>query len=270
MPYGRRGEEGDMRTGRRQFLKIAGLSALGFGLKPAADLLSARDVAHAAPAVAAARRRWAMAVDLPACWKAGTDCTDCIAACHKVHNVPHFEDPKVEVKWAWLAPYEVAFHDSAHQYTAETLRGRSVLLMCNHCENPACVRVCPTQATWKREDGIVMTDMHRCIGCRYCMVACPYGARSFNYRDPREGLVMESVDPSFPTRTRGVVEKCNFCVDRLAAGKAPACVDACREKALTFGDVADAQSPLRRLLAARASLRRKPGAGTDPQVYYLV
>ena len=99
------------------------------------------------------------------------------------------------------------------------------------------MRVCPTQATWKREDGIVMMDWHRCIGCRYCMAACPYGSRSFNWLDPRPYI--HNPNPEFPTRTKGVVEKCNFCAERLGTGRPPACVEACPEKALVFGDLAD-------------------------------
>ncbi len=128
--------------------------------------------------------------------------------------------------------------------------------------------VCPTQATWKRDDGIVMMDWHRCIGCRYCIAACPYGSRSFNWRDPRPFI--EEQDPDFPTRTRGVVEKCTFCDERLAKGKLPACVEACNENCLIFGDLENADSDVRKILEKRHSIRRKPGLGTQPEVYYLV
>jgi molybdopterin-containing oxidoreductase family iron-sulfur binding subunit len=131
------------------------------------------------------------------------------------------------------------------------------------------VRVCPTQATWKRdEDGIVMMDWHRCIGCRYCMAACPYGSRSFNWQDPRPAIA--SFNPDFPTRTKGVVEKCNFCEERLARGKRPACVEACPEKTIVFGDLLDPDSEPRQLLRTRFSLQREPELGTSPSVYYLV
>jgi Fe-S-cluster-containing dehydrogenase component len=99
------------------------------------------------------------------------------------------------------------------------------LVLCNHCENPPCVRACPTQATFKREsDGIVLMDFHRCIGCRFCMAACPFGSRSFNFRDPRPFI--KEQNKAFPTRMKGVVEKCNFCAERLAVGEQPACVEA--------------------------------------------
>jgi molybdopterin-containing oxidoreductase family iron-sulfur binding subunit len=129
--------------------------------------------------------------------------------------------------------------------------------------------VCPTRATWKRDDGIVMMDYHRCIGCRYCMGACPYGSRSFNWDDPRRhmGGVLSS---DYPTRTKGVVEKCTFCEERLAKRQRPLCVEACPEGALVFGDLADSTSQVRELLRARHSIRRKPELGTQPAVYYVV
>jgi len=128
--------------------------------------------------------------------------------------------------------------------------------------------VCPTAATWKREDGIVMMDWHRCIGCRYCMAACPYGSRSFNFVDPRPYVT--NINPEFPTRTKGVVEKCSFCDERLAKGQIPACVESCSEQALTFGDLNDATSELRRVLASRYAIQRRPELGTGPAVYYLI
>jgi molybdopterin-containing oxidoreductase family iron-sulfur binding subunit len=131
------------------------------------------------------------------------------------------------------------------------------------------VKVCPTQATWKREsDGIVMMDWHRCIGCRYCVAACPYGSRSFNWRDPRPHI--GEINEDFPTRSRGVVEKCTFCEERLARGEMPACVESCKERALTFGDLEDPESEVRAILGSSYSIRRKPGLGTRPEVYYLV
>jgi molybdopterin-containing oxidoreductase family iron-sulfur binding subunit len=113
-----------------------------------------------------------------------------------------------------------------------------------------------------------MMDYHRCIGCRFCMAACPYGARSMNYRDPRPFI--GKINPDFPTRTKGVVEKCNFCEERLSRGVLPACVLACKEKALLFGDLEAPGSNVRRLLEGRLSLRRRPELGTGPQVYYLL
>jgi molybdopterin-containing oxidoreductase family iron-sulfur binding subunit len=201
-----------------------------------------------------------------------------IEACHRIHNVPNMGDPKREIKWIWAETYEHTFPGQNHEYMAERYEGHNFLLLCNHCTNPPCCRVCPTQATWKREeDGIVMMDFHRCIGCRFCMAACPYGVRSFNWGDPRKAP--EELNPGFPTnpvyptRTKGVVEKCNFCEERIAIGKYPACVEAARElKAgvLTFGDLEDPESEARRLLREHYTIRRKPELGTGPNVYYII
>jgi molybdopterin-containing oxidoreductase family iron-sulfur binding subunit len=210
-----------------------------------------------------------MVVDLEKC-RRRDGCVDCIDACHRVHNVPHLENEKDEVKWIWREGYRQAFIDQEHEgeLIRKDLQDLGILVFCNHCDNPPCVRVCPTKATWKREDGIVMMDWHRCIGCRYCVAACPYGSRSFNWRDPKPFI--NEIDPTFPHRTRGVVEKCTFCDERLAAGKLPACVEVCPEKALAFGDLEDPHSEVRALLHDRFAIRRKPYLGTQPQVYYLV
>ena len=140
-------------------------------------------------------------------------------------------------------------------------------MLCNHCENPACVRVCPTQATFKRPDGIVDMDYHRCIGCRFCMTACPYNARSLNFSDPRAYL--DEISPNYPTRARGVVEKCNFCVERLNQGLPPYCVEA-SQGTILFGDLKDSRSDVRRALAGGLSIRRLAELGTGPSVYYLL
>ncbi len=209
--------------------------------------------------------RWAMAIDVEKCLKQG-NCTKCISACNLAHNVPSIPDRAHEVRWIWKDSLEHAFPDQEDQYSS--LRAVPAIMLCNHCDDPPCVRVCPTQATWKREDGIVAMDWHRCIGCRYCMAACPYGSRSFNWMDPRPYI--KNPNPEFPTRTKGVVEKCTFCTERLAEGRPPACVEACSEKALVFGNLADPHSEIRQLLATRRHTRRKPELGTGPAVFYLL
>ncbi len=113
-----------------------------------------------------------------------------------------------------------------------------------------------------------MMDYHRCIGCRYCMAACPYGSRSFNWVDPRPFI--KDINLDYPTRTKGVVEKCNFCEERLAKGLLPACVEACQHKALIFGNLEDPRSEIRERLSSHYTIRRKPGLGTEPKVYYLI
>ena len=213
---------------------------------------------------AVTRTRWGMVVDVAKCARQ-PNCTKCIAACNQAHNVPSIPDPRREVRWIWKDSFEHAFR--IEDEYAELQPG-PLMLLCNHCDNPPCVRVCPTQATWKREDGIVAMDWHRCIGCRYCMAACPYGSRSFNWMDPRPYI--HSPNLGFPTRTKGVVEKCTFCTERLSAGQPPACVEACPEKALVFGNLADPASPIRELLRTRRTLQRKPELGTRPQIFYIL
>jgi molybdopterin-containing oxidoreductase family iron-sulfur binding subunit len=237
------------------------------GKKVAGSFAAAVQSKTPSPAGALTARRWAMVIDLPKCFK-DEGCTRCIEACHRTHNVPEFNNRNHEVKWIWKEPFENAFPSQENDYTSEAFKDKPVLVFCNHCDEPPCVRVCPTQATWKREDGIVMMDWHRCIGCRYCVAGCPYGSRSFNWSDPRPHI--EELDPNFPTRTKGVVEKCTFCEERLAKGQPPACVEACKEKALVFGDLDDPSSEVRELLRSRFTIRRKPELGTKPEIYYLV
>jgi len=242
-----------MGISRKGFLKITGLSILGLITKPVFNILSGLKLAKVSlPAGTLSGKRWAMIVNLKACL-AGDGCRDCIDDCHRVHNVPDFGNPKDEVNWIWSVPYKAAFPEQQHKFVEDGLRDRPVLLLCNHCDNPPCVSVCPTKATWKREDGIVMMDYHRCIGCRYCMAACPYGSRSFNWRDPRPFI--NEVDLDFPTRTKGVVEKCNFCQERLDQGLLPACVTACQERALVFGDLEDSNSAVRQILRSHHTIR---------------
>ena len=249
---------------RRVFLGAAGLSALALAGKTALNGLAR---AAETPRPGTPGVRWGMVIDTAACLK-DQGCTDCIAACHAVHNVPAFPDRAHEIKWIWKEPFDRAFPEQASPYMTRGMVERPVLVLCNHCDNPPCVRVCPTQATWKRADGIVMMDWHRCIGCRYCVAACPYGSRSFNWLDPRPRIAQ--IRPDFPTRSRGVVEKCTFCEERLSQGLLPACVEACREKALVFGNLNDPAAPVRELLRTRYTIRRKPELGTYPEVHYLV
>lgn len=264
-----------MGVNRREFLSIAGVaSLLGLGAKSAFGVF-AREKPDSSKMLpnpgAVVGKRWAMVVDPKKClakMEREGDCKDCFVACHRLHNVPDVGNPKDEVKWIWHEKYEHVFPGQGHPYSEDRVRGKPFVVLCNHCDNPPCVRVCPTKATFKREDGIVMMDYHRCIGCRFCMAGCPFGSRSFNWRDPRPFL--REINPDFPTRTKGVVEKCNFCAERLSKGLVPACVEACKEKALVFGDVENPDSEVRALLRSHYTVRRKPELGTMPQVYYIV
>ncbi|HDL03213.1 MAG: 4Fe-4S ferredoxin [Candidatus Zixiibacteriota bacterium] len=257
-----------MEIDRRKFLTIAGITAATtIGKKVIGDTTDVEQIAGLPQKSPLVGHRWAMVIDTRKC-REKSGCTKCIDACHSAHNVPQFDNPKDEVKWIWKEHYKEAFPNQEHEHVKEGLLEMPAIVMCNHCDNPPCVRVCPTQSTWKRDDGIVMMDMHRCIGCRYCIAACPYGSRSFNWRDPRPFI--KNLNKEYPTRTRGVVEKCNFCAERLAKGLHPACVDACEEKALVFGDLEDPESEVRALLRENYAIRRKPALGTNPEVYYIV
>jgi molybdopterin-containing oxidoreductase family iron-sulfur binding subunit len=264
-----------MKTMRRDFLKIAAVAVLGWGVRPASQLMAAggaapsegllfasRHAVHAGPNALTAKR-WAMVIDTAKLNEKVME--DIVHVCHTTHNVPTIEG-KQNIKWIWEAHMEHLFLEDLHEFQPEAA-AKSSLALCNHCDNPPCVRVCPTKATFQREDGIVMMDFHRCIGCRYCMAGCPYGSRSFNYMDPRPHIAQ--IDPAYPTRTKGVVEKCEFCAERLAEGKIPSCVEI-SGGALSFGDLADPESEVRQLLAERFAIRRNPHLGTKPCVYYLV
>ena len=257
-----------MEMDRRGFLRVAGLGALGAGL--AGGRLLAPGEALASEEAGAARGgvRWAMVVDLRK--ECPDGCAVCTKACHEKHNVPTLAERRHEVKWIWKTQWKNAFVEPAQQVEPPGHQERPVMVLCNHCENPPCVRVCPTKATFKRPDGIVAMDFHRCIGCRFCMAGCPYGSRSFNWVDPRTGLPGgKATNPDFPTRMRGVVEKCNFCTELLGK-QLPWCVQACPEGILTFGDINRQDSAVRGLLTEHHTIRRKAHLGTDPQVYYIV
>ncbi len=273
-----------MKKSRRSFLKVAGIAAIGLGAAPAINF-AASDSHGTAQAVksknpeALTATRWGMVIDTNKLTQEVAE--KAMEACHKAHNVPDFhkgadEDkyPDVrpvnltqEIKWIWEEHFHNAFPDKEDEFLAEKYHQLPFLVLCNHCKNAPCVQACPTQATFKREDGIVMMDFHRCIGCRFCMAACPFGSRSFNFRDPRPFI--EEVNPNFPTRTKGVVEKCNLCAERLAKGQQPYCVEA-SEGAIVVGDLEDKESDIRALLDEHYTIRRKQSLGTEPSVYYIM
>jgi len=261
-----------MESSRRSFLKIAGISALGLGTKPVLDVFASTEEHTASKPEtkkgedALKAKRWALVIDTRK-FKSEKDLEPMIEACHKIHNVPRLENKRHEIKWIWVEEFKHTFPTQEHDFLDDRVKHLPFLTLCNHCEKPACVRACPTKATFKREDGIVLMDFHRCIGCRFCMAACPYGSRSFNFRDPRPFI--EERNPEFPTRMKGVVEKCNFCAERLAVGKLPACVEA-SNGALTCGDLDDPKSEVRELLRSNFTIRRKPALGGGPSVFYFV
>ena len=166
-----------------------------------------------------------------------SDCDACVTACDTENGLP---GTKRATDAQWIRKIELT-----------DLRGRvrSLPMMCQHCAEPPCVDVCPTGASFKRADGIVLVDRHTCIGCRYCMMACPYGARSFVHEP------VTNQKPDVP-RGKGCVESCTLCVHRIDHDRIPACVEACAtagHKALLFGDLNDPQSEISQRIAAVAT-----------------
>jgi len=278
-----------MNSKRRDFLKIAGLTAIAGIAAPSAfnallkgEALAsehgpAANAAGGHGAVAAPTgKRWGMVIDVKKFTENPGLAEKCVSACHTVHNVPDFGNKKDEIKWIWVESYDHTFPEHSQYKRPDALKEMPILTLCNHCDNPPCVRACPTKATYKSKDGIVAMDYHRCIGCRFCMAACPYGARSFNWRDPRgkdangQPFIKE-INPKFPTRMRGVVEKCNFCTERLAIGQIPACVEvATQTKAMVFGDMNDPNSEISQLLKTAFTIQRNPAIGTHPSLFYII
>ncbi len=263
-----------MERSRRSFLKALGISTLGIGALSSVDLLAKvglGEPGYTPEPAALTGKRWALVVDVSKLEEETTQ--KAIAACIQAHNIPQYDDPEEEIKWIWTDKYGHAFPGQEYDYIAEEIEEKPFLLLCNHCSNPPCVRVCPTKATWQRGDGIVMMDQHRCIGCRYCMAGCPFGARSFNWKDAKTTYWKEHEPPNprYPVRSKGVVEKCNLCAERLAVGQIPACVEAVQDtKAILFGDLEDPESEVREILQSHFAIRRKAELGTSPNVYYIV
>lgn len=206
---------------------------------------------------------WAMVIDLGAC----TGCNYCTYAC-KATN-----DTAEGITW------NAVFEDK-ESFASDVFIPRP----CMHCEHAPCVDVCPVGATFHRADGLIAMDYDRCIGCRYCQVACPYGARYFNWEENTQvnPMVPEWGSPEVARRPRGVIEKCTFCSQRLDAGVAagkvpgidpeatPACVNICPVGARVFGDLNDPDSKVSQLLASRESIVLREELGTHPRVHYLL
>jgi molybdopterin-containing oxidoreductase family iron-sulfur binding subunit len=224
--------------------------------------------------------KWGMVIDLDKC----TGCQACSVACKAENNVPHGSPAEQDSRRTSFWHRVIAVSNGAYP----TANIEMIPMPCMHCENPPCVTVCPAKATYQREDGIVVQDFRRCIGCRYCIVACPYGVRNFNYKDQElKEYLRPDLPPTredrgkwpFPTRVRGVVEKCTFCFHRIdeaikngqevGVDVMPACVEYCPSHARTFGDLEDPNSEVSRLLASRTAFRLRQDMGTEPKVFYL-
>jgi tetrathionate reductase subunit B len=177
-------------------------------------------------------KRYAMLIDLRKC----IGCNTCAVACKSENDVP------LGVWRSWVKKVEKGEYPHAKEF--------SIPIVCNNCENPICVTVCPVNAGIKRPDGIVYIDPHRCIGCRYCMASCPYGVR---YINPR----------------RKIAEKCYWCHHRVDAGLEPACAAACPTGAILFGDLNDRESEIAKTIAENAVQVIKSEMGTKPQTFYI-
>ncbi len=230
---------------------LTGLAALGaVTLAPGVVLFR---VAEARPPdrPASPQKRWGMLIDTRLC-TAG--CDTCVRACFKENGIGVTGRPASDAQWI----RKIDLRDP------KTGASRSLPVMCQHCAEPPCVDVCPTGASFKRADGIVLVDKHICIGCRYCMMACPYKARSFIHED------LTGQKPHAP-RGKGTVEGCTLCVHRVDRGGVPACVEACRDAAhgaILFGDLADPASPIAQRLAQYPSRRIRADLGLDPGIHY--
>ena len=230
--------------------------------------------------------RYGMVIDLNRC----IGCRSCAVAC-KMHNaIPP------GTWWHRVETVGSKEHQVPPGGSYPTVDSLVYLPMpCMHCENPPCVKVCPVGATWKREDGVVLIDFERCIGCRYCLTACPYGVRQFNWQDPDENFkkafkISHNADwfavPGYrygypfdhrtkgrlvytPKRPKGVTEKCTFCVQYIDQGELPACVRACPGNARVFGDLDDPNSEISKILREHSTFRLLEEMGTRPKVFYI-
>ncbi len=231
------------------------------------------------PAATAKKRRWGMTIDLDRC----TACQACVVACRSENNVP-VNGPDAApgdrgIYWMDM----LALSEGSHP----EVRTQFIPTPCNHCENPACVKVCPVGATTVNEDGLVSQIWGRCIGCRYCTTACPYSRRYFNWTAPTfPESYKNMLNPDVATRPAGVVEKCTFCHHRIRDVKTTArlegreivdtelvrltaCAQACPAEAITFGDMADPESRVSELVRSPRAFRLLEELGTQPKVVYL-
>jgi molybdopterin-containing oxidoreductase family iron-sulfur binding subunit len=240
-------EETSPTQSRRDFIKSATALASVTVVAPGLFLHQIAEAKVADKAVTSVVR-WGLLIDTTQC---KADCQDCVTACNSEHGLTGFNRPESDAQWI----RKVSLRDK------QTGKEHHLPMMCQHCEYPPCADVCPTGASFKRADGIVLVDKHICIGCRYCMMACPYKARSFIHE------TLENQKSHSP-RGKGTVEACTLCTHRVDRGQLPACVEACQKAghhAMLFGDLKDANSDISKKLAQvtstaiRADLRLNPG-----------
>lgn len=216
-------------------------------------ILHAASVSDQESTGASAEHRWGMLIDSNKC---ADGCTSCVDACNDEHGLEGLGRPATDA--VWIRPVKLRDKQTGHV--------NRMVMMCQHCEHPPCVDVCPTTASFKRADGIVLVDRHRCIGCRYCMMACPYKARSFVH----ETLADQSVNAP---RGKGCVESCTLCVHRIDDGvMQTACQEACDKEghaAIIFGDLKDPNSEISKKLKSTNSVQIRADLELNTGVRYL-
>lgn len=233
-------------SGRRKLLAGAAVLASGGGFS-LVELALAKNPDEAVSSLT----RWGLLIDSEKC---ATDCDACVDACNDEHNLQGFDRPLTDAQW--IRKIDLVDEQTGHE--------SSLPMLCQHCEHPPCVDVCPTGASFRRDDGIVLVDKHICIGCRYCVMACPYKARSFIH----EALHNQK---SYAPRGKGTVESCTLCVHRVDEGRTPACVEACGKDgggALVFGDLNDDSSEIAQLLREQPSSQVRGDLGLNTGVRY--
>jgi len=232
---------------RRDFFK-SGAALATVTLAPGVTLMAFGG--DAAKGVSAASR-WGLLIDVNKC---SSDCDACVTACSVENGWKDTGNPETDAQWI----RKVDLVDLV------TGRESSLPVMCQHCDDAPCVDVCPTGASFKRADGIVLVDKHTCIGCRYCMMACPFKARSFIHEKVTD-------QKSYAPRGKGTVEGCTLCVHRVDVGGIPACVEACDATgngAMVFGDLKDPDSEISKMLASYPSTALRDDLGLNPGVRY--
>ncbi len=216
--------------------------------------------------------KFGMVIDLDKC----VGCRRCMYACKRENNVsdsispPYitvFETESVTGVSGMYHPTEEPGAGTTMMYTKCRKDKWYMPVQCNHCDDAPCVQVCPTGASYKAPDGLVVVDYEKCIGCRYCMVACPYQARRFNWWHPE--VPEEDRNPLVKMREEGVVEKCTFCVHRTRKGRNTRCVEVCPNKARTFGNLNDPDSDVSKLIASERWFRLKDEINTGCNIWYL-
>jgi molybdopterin-containing oxidoreductase family iron-sulfur binding subunit len=235
---------------RRGFLAISAATLSGVMLAPGIRLIEIAG-ARASEQAVSRQVRWGLLIDTNKC---ATGCDDCVKACATENGIKGTGHPRTDAQW--IRKVELKDMRSG--------RTHSVPVMCQHCEHPPCVEVCPTGASFKRADGIVLVDRHICIGCRYCMMACPYKARSIVFQE------ITDQNPDVP-RGNGCAEACTLCVHRVDVGRQPACVEACAKaghNAMVFGDLNDPQSEIAQRVAKYASTQIRADFKLNPGVRY--